>query len=212
MLQKMTTPVNASTHTSDQRFAADAVIVMHRAPENGKNFYKTNYSWGSHPNSECANDTLHAFKRLAVAFPQITLHLHVGLAGRQPSTMGGAVATLKAHAFPSNVVLAPHLNVMGMLDDAVLETESVGALFLAGAEADEWNANQKLLNVPLASLEPEVRSAFGAQVKRSYAANAANGQARPWLVVDAALPSDSLGSAEDAEFAEVKAITSLLGQ
>ena len=199
-------------HVPDPSISDLALNEFATAPENGKGFYKTNYSWGSHPNSECANDTLNAFRRLAMAFPQITLHMHVGFAGRQPGTMVGAVATLQAHALPSNVVLAPHLNAMGVLDDAVLEKEPVGALFLAGVGVDDWNAKQKLLNVPLASLEPKVRSAFGAQVKRSYAANTAKGKARPWLVVDAALPSHALQVAEDAEYAEVSAITSLLGQ
>lgn len=38
VLMKMSTPVNASTHTMDVTFAADAIIAMHRAPENGRGY------------------------------------------------------------------------------------------------------------------------------------------------------------------------------
>jgi hypothetical protein len=38
VLRKMSTPVNASTHTMDVTFAADAIIAMHREPENGRGY------------------------------------------------------------------------------------------------------------------------------------------------------------------------------
>lgn len=204
VLTKMTTPVNASTHTMGQMLAADAVIAMHRAPENGRAFFKSNFT---EPNSECANDTLNAFSALAKAFPQITLHLHVGVAGRTPRNMAPALAALERMGKPANIMLAPHVNVMrGPSNGAVLKTHPVGAMFLASEAADEWNAGAKVLSVPLATLTATERSTMAAQVKRSLAANAAEGLARPWLVVDAALPT----SAEDAEYGEVAVIEAML--
>lgn len=158
----------------------------------------------------CVNDTLQAFKHIAAAFPKITMHLHVGVAGRPPTYMGAALVTLDLLGHPPNIVLAPHLSVMGPADEALLKHHPVGALFLAGAEADEWNAGQQLLNVPLASLNSSVLAAMGDKISTSFAANSAKAVAPPWLVVDAAMPAHALEAAEDAEYAEVSAIESML--
>ena len=41
VLHKMSIPVNASSHTMGQMFAADAIIAMHRVPENGRGYCKS---------------------------------------------------------------------------------------------------------------------------------------------------------------------------
>ncbi len=84
---------------------------------------------------------------IAAAFPKITMHLHVGVAGRPPTYMGAALVTLDLLGHPPNIVLAPHLSVMGPGDEALLKHHPVGALFLAGAEADDEPTHQKELLV-----------------------------------------------------------------
>lgn len=160
------------------------------------------------PVGACFNDTLRAFQRIAGEFPNITLHLRVGAAGRQPSGLVVGVATLDLLGHPPNIMLAPHLAVMSPTEP-VLHIQPVGMLFVAGAAADEWNG-LTLQNAPLAALGSQALETIGGHISTAYATNAAKSLARPWLVVDASMPTYALEATEDAEYAEVAVIESML--
>ena len=161
------------------------------------------------PTAACANDTLQAFKTLAADFPKITLHLRVGAAGRQPGSLLAGIATLDLLNHPPNILLAPHLAATGS-DTPMLKHQPVGMLFVAGEKADEWNAQPKLQNVPLAALSGQALETIGTHIFTSYTTNAGKSMARPWLVVDASMPTYALEATEDAEYAEVAIIESML--
>lgn len=243
VLHKMSTPVNASTATIAQMFSADAVIAMHRAPENGRAFcewptaacmtlvpfYVANHPYTiflassklvcltfadhlntTEPTAACAMDTVLAFKHLAIKFPWITMHLHVGLPGRHPSSILEAGATLDLLGHPPNIMLAPSLAAIGNPDKTIMQRHPIGTLFVAGAEVDKWNARVQLHNMPLARLNATERDAIGQTILRSYAANSAKHLSKPWVVIGASMPAFALECTENAEYAEVSVIESML--
>lgn len=136
------------------------------------------------------------------------LHLRVGAAGRQPSSILGGIDLLDRLGHPPNIMLAPHL--AAMTEEPLLKRQPVGMLFVAGATADEWNAGLKLQNAPLAGLSRQALETISGHISTSYTTNAAKSLARPWLVVDASLPQHALEAAEDAEYAEASTIESML--
>jgi hypothetical protein len=136
------------------------------------------------------------------------LHLRVGAAGRQPSSLLGGIDLLDRLGHPPNIMLAPHL--AAMTEEPLLKRQPVGMLFVAGATADEWNAGLKLQNAPLAGLSRQALETISGHISTSYTTNAAKSLARPWLVVDASLPQHALEAAEDAEYAEASTIESML--
>eukprot|EP01043_Picozoa_sp_COSAG02_P047228 COSAG02_NODE_4504_length_5285_cov_2.849402_3_plen_111_part_00 len=106
-------------------------------------------------------------------------------------------------------MLAPHLAVVEPADP-VLHVQPVGMLFVAGAVMDEWNGGFKLQNAPLAGLSSQALEAIGGNIATSYKTSAAKSLTRPWLVVDASMPTYALEDTENAEYAEVAAIESML--
>ena len=83
-------------------------------------------------------------------------------------------------------------------------------LFVAGAAVDEWNGGCKLQNAPLAGLSTQALESISGNIATSYKTNAAKSLARPWLVADASMPTYGLEATENAEYAEVAAIESML--
>jgi hypothetical protein len=108
------------------------------------------------------------------------LHLRVGAAGRQPSSLLGGIDLLDRLGHPPNIMLAPHL--AAMTEEPLLKRQPVGMLFVAGATADEWNAGLKLQNAPLAGLSRQALETISGHISTSYTTNAAKSLARPWLV------------------------------
>ena len=137
--------------------------------------------------------------------------MRVGAAGRQPSELFGGVATLDLLGHPPNIMLAPHVAAMSAVEP-LLHHQPVGMLFVAGAAADQWNAQARLQNAPLAGLSSEALEKISGHISTSYVTNAAKSLARPWLVVDASMPTYALEATEDAEYGEVAAIESMLAK
>ena len=95
-------------------------------------------------------------------------------------------------------MLAPHVAAMSAVEP-LLHHQPVGMLFVAGAAADQWNAQARLQNAPLAGLSSEALEKISGHISTSYVTNAAKSLARPWLVVDASMPTYALEATEDAE-------------
>ena len=99
------------------------VISEHREPENGRAYFQSNTT---ETRAQCTEDIIAAFKLLAQGFPKITMHLQVGVSGREaicspppgggpgdcePPTPGPTAVPAALRHLP-NVRVAAHLGTM----------------------------------------------------------------------------------------------------
>ena len=138
-------------------------------------------------------------------------------------TLAAAALALTEIAEP-NVKLAVHVaplvenRVSAAALAALHSAHRVGSLFAAATSTDPYSTASTLTHhAPLASMKNGTeRAAFAALLKTGRPGGGGGGgevaAARPWVVVDASMPNmfDGIGTAENAEFAEVAEIEAML--
>jgi hypothetical protein len=200
VLSKMSTKVNASTSTLDRTFSAVAIVSEHRSPEN---------YYGS---QQCQYDTRAALASLAKAFPTIEFHLQT------IKTQNGHNATVELAAMGSlmNMKIAAHVGdavVHESLTPWLPPPQLVGSLFVAAPSYDDDNAQSTIWHEPAHYATSAPLNTLSASDKNSFTSVLKLRSRGTWVIVDASMPwasLEGLNAAEDAEFAEVSEVESML--